>query len=182
MRVLRRLRAEDGVSLVELMVVVGFLGVIGTLLLSTFSTTTRAYGQLDDETRGLSDLEVVVERIGRDLRAARGVEAPADATQLTIWIDESSDYVRNAGEIFTWKIQPGVNAGQYDVVRIDNSVPPNTQVVGYSLVSDIAFSYPGAATPSGARRVRVSMEYDAIRAGYASDRTAAFEIRLRNAP
>ena len=176
----RRLRAEDGVSLVELMVVIGFLSVIGTLLLTTFSTTTRAYGQLDDETRGLSDLEVVVERIGRDLRAARGVEAPADATQLTMWIDGNSDYVRNPGEIFTWKIQAGANPGQYDVVRVDDLGA--TQVVGYSLVSDIAFSYPGATTPSQARTVRVSMRYDAIVGGYASDRTAAFEIRLRNAP
>lgn len=173
-------RDERGVSLVELLVVMVFIGVIGTLLLSTFSTSTRAYGQVDDESRGLADLQTVVERLGRDLRAARGIEAPADATQLTIWVDDDSDYVRSPGEIVTWRISTGADPGQFDVVRVDDA--GDEQVIGYSLVSDIAFSYPGAATPSDASIVRVSMEYDAIVEGYASDRTATFDIRLRNAP
>lgn len=181
---MRRFRArlvdERGVSLVELLVVMMFTGVIGTIMLTTLSTSTRAYGQVDDESRGLSDLQTVVERLGRDLRAARGVEAPADATQLTIWIDDNSDYVRSPGEIFTWRIRTGAEPGQFDVVRIDDLGVE--QVIGYSLVSNIAFSYPGVSTPSDADVVRVSMEYDAITEAYATDRTATFEIRLRNAP
>lgn len=181
-RLRARSAAEEGVSLVELLVVMMFIGVIGAMLLTTFSTTTRAYSQLDDEVRGLSDLQTVVERLGRDLREARGVNADATESELSIWIDGNSDYIQTDDESFTWTIETGGAPGQYDVVRSDKT--GQKQVVGTSLVSAIAFDYPG--TTSGqrdlARTVRVSMEYDAITGAYASDRTATFELRLRNAP
>lgn len=179
-RLRKRLAGEDGVSLVELLVVMMFVGVIGAMLLTTFSTTTRAYSQLDDEVRGLSDLQTVVERLGRDLREARGVNPTATASQLTIWIDADSDYIQVPAETITWQVRDVVDSDQFDVVRTDGT--GQEQVVGSSLVSAIAFAYPGAATPDLATTVRVSMAYDAVTGAYASSRTATFELRLRNAP
>lgn len=187
-RVKGRLAGEDGVSLTELVIAMGLLGLIGAIIMMSLSTSARAGAQIDDQTRGLADLQVVTERLSRDLRAARGVDEHATEKQLTLWIDSDSDYRREPDESITWRIRAGATAGQFDVERIvgplDASVP-DVQIEGRSLVSDIAFSYLRAgatASPELADSVRVAMEYDAFVGVYATSKTVSFDVRLRNAP
>jgi hypothetical protein len=188
---LRRLADERGTTVLELAITMLILGMVGALLMNSLSISSEAASHVDDQNRGLADLQVVTERMSRDLRVARGVDAGATTSQLTIWIDADSDYVRDTDENITWRIKcrTGVNCGtderQYDVERVTGPVATGAvQIVGQSLVSDIAFAYTinGAPTltPQNATAVKVSMEYDAIIDAYAQKNTVDFEVRLRN--
>lgn len=168
---------ESGVSILELVIAMSFMLVIAAVAFGALSSSTRTVGQVDDETRGLADMQTVVERLGRDLRAARGVDASSTTSQLTIWVDYNSDYRQSSAETITWRIEPGHEVGQYDVIREDGT--GSQTVVGYSLVSDIAFSY-GPQAPPKSQTVSVELRYDAFPNQYATERVNTFAIRLRN--
>jgi Tfp pilus assembly protein FimT len=193
-RILRRLRSRfahtAGTTLLELAITMGLLSMVGALVMSSLSTSARANAQVDDQHRGLADLQVVTERMSRDLRIARGVDPLATTSQLTLWIDADSDYRRDTTESITWRIRcradvdcDGVDK-QYDVERVVGPVATGVvQIVGQSLVSDIAFGYSAndvAVDPELATVVEVSMEYDAVVDAYAQSNVVDFEVRLRN--
>jgi hypothetical protein len=178
---------------VELVVVMALVGVIAAISASALFSVHVVAGRTDDESRGLSDMKIVVERLSRDLRGARGVELHplSDQTQLVIWIDGNSDYQRVPSEVFTWKLEPGTNPGLYNVIK--ESGTGLQQIVGYSLISDIAFTYApgqcvappcsefGPAPTSDTNTVRVEMSYDAIPGLHSSPKYVGFKVRLRNA-
>jgi len=189
-RLRARLTSEAGTTLVEISITMLLLSMIGVVLMNSLSTASQATSYVDDQNRGLADLQVVSERMSRDLRAARGVDPLATTSQLTLWIDSDSDYKRDTEESVTWRIRcrSGVDCGtderQYDVERVIGPVATGTvQVVGQSLVSDIAFAYVANGAPSDpedATSVQVSMEYDAIVDAYAKTNIVDFDVRLRN--
>jgi hypothetical protein len=143
----------------------------------------KTFRHTDDEAQGLADVRTVIERLGRDIRTARGVEdgaAPnsypaANASQLSLWIDSNSNYRKEGGEIITWKLVDR-GSGQFDVVR--TPFGGTTQVVARTLVDAIAFSYDAPAP--GTRVVSVRLEYDAVTTGAAGRRVTNFADRLRN--
>jgi type II secretory pathway pseudopilin PulG len=188
--VIRRVRCQRGVTVLEVTVSMLIFSMIGAILMNSLSTASEAAAHVDDQNRGLADLQVVTERMSRDLRVARGVDPLATTSQLTLWIDSDSDYVRESAESVTWRIRcrTGVDCGsderQYDVERVVGPVATGAvQVVGQSLVSDIAFAYRTGTTtvdPEAATTVKVAMEYDAIVDAYAQLNVVDFEVRLRN--
>jgi hypothetical protein len=181
--VLGRLRqplgGDHGISLIELLVTTVLLGVVGLLTLAATTSTHRMFGVSDDESQGLTDLRTVTERLDRDLRAARGVDAASNQSQLTLWIDYNSDYKQQANETVTWKlVVDPQDPAHFDVAR---SVQGGAAVVeARTLVSQIAFSYDLA--PPNSRQVNVQMTYDALLARGTGLRTANFQDRLRNVP
>ena len=191
-----RRAGQAGLTLVELMVTTLLLGIIGTIVISTFLTGSRTLGRVDDDVQGQGDQRIVSERILRDLREARGVETPtaADLTadpdvakrKLTIWIDYNANYKRETGEVVTWLLSTTTSAdGHYNVVRAVND--GTSQVVARALVSGIAFAYrndknatlTGAAV-STASVVVVTMEYDAIIGAFLQKKYTTFDARMRN--
>jgi prepilin-type N-terminal cleavage/methylation domain-containing protein len=190
-----RVRAGDaGVTLVELLVVMVLLGVVSTMITSAYITTQRNVRHADDEAQGLSDVRKVVERLGRDVRAARSIAVGADANQLVLWIDYNSDYIQTMAETVTWELSASAEPGHYDVLR---SVPGGAEYrQATTLVNDIAFNYSASADTSGSgiplamplsaddtARVRIvttEMTYDALLSGGSSERTVTFASRLRN--
>lgn len=187
---LSRLRGESGVTLVEIAITLAIFSMVSALLMNTLATTSTATAHVDDQNRGLADLQVVTERMSRDLRVARGVDPLATTSQLTLWIDSDSDYARATDESVTWRIRcrSGIDCGsddrQYDVERVVGDPSTGTvQIVGQSLVSDIAFAYQAdgvSSDPEVATSVKVSMEYDAIVDAFAKLNVVDFEVRLRN--
>jgi prepilin-type N-terminal cleavage/methylation domain-containing protein len=139
-------RDDTGLTLIELSVVMSLMGILATITFAALLSSHETVGRIDDEYRGLTDVKIVVERLGRDLRAGRGVEpSPAsNPNTLVVWIDKDSDYRRSDPEIITWKIVKATNPEQFDVVREDKTGA--AQVVGGSVVSDIGFSYAGPDT------------------------------------
>lgn len=190
-RVLSRLRTdESGVTLVELLIVMVVTSLVGVLAGAILVTSGKLVGGIDDETKGLADLRTVEERMSRDLRAARGIDAGSDQSRLSIWIDSNSDYKRSAAEIITWRLVAGADPGQFDVIRGDDS--GTVSVVGTTLVSQLAFSYfrddsavavdpLNPAVVATANVVAVTMTYDADPGQFAKQRTTGFDVRLRNA-
>lgn len=185
-------RSEDGVTLVELIVVMALMSVVSFISFAALDSSTRTLGNIDDESQGLADLKVVVERLSRDLRAARSVETPTDdngtpadpsddtpgdpASALKIWIDADSNYSPSDDELITWRLEAGAGENQFDVIRETDT--GDRQVVGTKLVSAIAFSYDPSV--SEAQKVTVAMTYDAFPTRNANARVTEFEIRLRN--
>lgn len=175
---MRRFRRDDaGVTLVELLVSMALIGVVGLLVTTATITTHRVVRHTDDESQGLSDAKVVSERLGRDLRDARGIASGADAHHLVLWIDFNSDYIQQSNETITWQLQPNASSpGHYDVIR---TVQGQTQVVeARTLISDIAFTYSPAAPATNL--VTTSMTYDALLGQGATTRVVTFSTRLRN--
>ena len=176
---------EEGVSTVELIISMALLSIVAVLAMTALTGGMRLLGQTQDETQGLDDNRVVVERLGRDLRAARGVDpANSDASQLAIWIDNNADYKQTSDETIVWSLQPNPDGEHYDLVR--ETLSGVRSVVGSSLYSGLAFKYTStsgstSAVPSAeTRSVEVEVTYDAFVERFRSERTSTFDIRMRN--
>lgn len=174
---------EAGLTLVELLIVMVLMSVVSIIAFAALDNSNRIVANVDDETQGLADLKVVVERMSRDLRAARSVETPgtlSPESALKVWIDYDSNYSQSSDELVTWRLAAGAGDDQFDVIReTDEAGDGDREIVGTKLVSDIAFSYDPSV--AAAKTVRVSMTYDAFPTRAAEDRVTEFEIRLRNA-
>ena len=193
---LRRYRDDSGISLVELLVTIVLMAILSGGVTSAVIAANRVFQHDDDETTGLADVRTVVERMGRDVREARGVYAGATHTQLQLWVDSNSDYKTEDDEIITWKLKPHGDGVHYDVVRVVGTGSGATEVVeARTLIVNFAFCYlattvvtstmPDVTTCASAdtsttQVVVTQMQYDA-HAGYGSQpRTVFFQDRLRN--
>src|SRR5690349_4976379 len=98
-------RGDDaGITLVETLVSMMILSIIGAIVLAATVSTHRTMRASDDDTRGQEDVAVVVDRLTRDIRDARGVVCdgamsdPTCARHLQLWIDYNSDYKQDTSE------------------------------------------------------------------------------------
>src|SRR4051794_25206218 len=192
--VTKRLRRDErGVTLVEMLITMILLGIVSSFVTAAVIDTEKAVRVTDNETQGLSDVRIAVERLARDIRDARGVicdgaaSDPTCTNHLQLWIDYDSNYVENdsTGERITWRLRSR-GTGHYDLVRtVSNGAD---RVEAQTIVQNVAFSYdypPGAvAAAPGALHtslVRVNMFYNAVHDSSApSTRTVSVSVRLRN--
>ena len=75
---MRRLRApavdQRGFSLVELLVVMVLIGVVGSVVVSAITTAMRSSSQTQSRIQATQELEIAMQRITRDIRAADPLE------------------------------------------------------------------------------------------------------------
>lgn len=186
--VFHRDAGERGATIVEIVVALAIFGVVLVIAYPALFSGARLLGLVEDESEGQADLRTVGERMSRDLRAGRGVVGTSTAARLEVWIDYNADYLRGPGETVTWRVSPSSRLNQFDVVRSIDTSPPRSQVVGRTLVSDLAFAYsPALPAPAASptrvepvQMVKVVMSYDAIPGLYSSSKLSQFDIRLRN--
>ena len=109
---------DRGVTLIEILVAMGLLLTVSSLVVVAVSQAARSMFQVDDENRGLQDTKVILDRLGRDVREARGVHCdgglaevgntnsvdPTCASHLQLWIDDNSDYLQQDTEVVTWRL------------------------------------------------------------------------------
>ena len=170
-------RGDDGLTLIELLVTMVLVSIVLTLTMSAFQASSRVYNATDDDSSGLSDARQVAERLGRDIRDARGVDPGATTAKLVLWIDANSDYIRQPSESVTWQLQPSATSlGHFDILRIAGGT--TTVVEARSLVSQIAFTYNVPAPNTTVVTTEVS--YDAYVGTGSAPRTLYFVDRLRN--
>jgi prepilin-type N-terminal cleavage/methylation domain-containing protein len=67
---MRRSKAEAGFTLVELLVVLVLMGVVGGIVTSALVTGMQSSRATSARTMALHDIEVALQRVGRELRAA----------------------------------------------------------------------------------------------------------------
>ena len=193
----RLLRSDRGLSLIEVIVTMVLLAVVGSLMVGAVSQSAKVFVNNSDENRGLQDAKVVLDRMGRDVRNARGVLCdggladPSDSTSsdtgcaahLQLWIDSNSDYIQQNAEVITWRLRKSSDQTHFDVLRITGNGlagnVPTTQVEATSLIVRTLFTYD-TTTPSKATLVNLRMRYDAIVGAGTDIREAVFSARLRN--
>jgi prepilin-type N-terminal cleavage/methylation domain-containing protein len=151
----QRFRGQGGMTLIELLVAMSLLGVVSSLVLVGVQGAVRVMTHTDDENRGLQDAKVILDRLSRDIREARGVvcDDPApqpgdpvlvpfdhdqDATTAPImihkrcpdraqlWIDDDSDYLQDSTEVVTWELAANADGVHYDVWRCKGALGVNT--------------------------------------------------------
>ena len=142
---------DRGMTLIELVVAMSLLGVVSSLVLVGVQNAVRTLTQTDDENRGLQDAKVILDRLSRDVRQARGVvcDDPAAATNapvlvpfdhdgnsatptilvhgrcpdfVQLWIDTDSDYLPDASEVVTWQLAPNPDGEHFDVWRCQGAL------------------------------------------------------------
>jgi prepilin-type N-terminal cleavage/methylation domain-containing protein len=189
-RLWARLRSHRGMTLIELMVAMTLLGVVSSLVVVGVQQAGRVLTHTDDENRGLQDAKVILDRLSRDIRQARGVVcdgAGGDTycnQHLQLWIDDDSDYVNDPEETVTWTLEDNPDGEHFDVWRIQGVAPatPTKRLQASALIVKTLFFYDvGANTsPSPARLVSLKMEYDAIVGRGTNIKEASVSVRLRN--
>jgi type II secretory pathway pseudopilin PulG len=189
----RRGSADEGMSLVELLVAMMLTLVVGAILITAVTGTHRLFRITDDEATGQTDIRTTIERLGRDIRNARSLDAGANDSQLVLWIDSNSDYKKQtATEVVTWSLQPGLSGEHLDVTR---TVGSSTSRTAQFVISLLAFCYKvdaedgcltipvgglDQATADSVRVVTSDIEYDANRSRGQSSRRTNFTERMRN--
>lgn len=186
-----RPRDDQGMTLIELLVAMGLLVVVSTLVVLAVSQSANIMFQVDDENEGLQDAKVILDRLGRDIREARGVYCdgglaelgnaesadPDCQAHLQLWIDDDSDYLQQDSEVVTWRLR--ANGEHYDVLRYSGLADVTGKVQASSLVVRTLFTYNTPA-PGDANQVTMEMKYDALLGRGVDERQAAISARLRN--
>ena len=184
---------ERGVTIVEMMATLTILSAVLGITLSFINGSASVLGNVEDATEGLRDVNILTQRLSRDLRDARGINSTARTDELTIWIDYNSDYKQTVDETITWSLVEGATPGQFDAVRTTGTGV--TEVLGSTLIEGVLFYYDAvdnldtfAALDPADRRpvettrvVAMKIRYDAIVNAYATQKTVTFRTRLRNA-
>lgn len=176
---------DRGLTLVELLVTIILLGVIGSLVTAAVVNASQALIHTEDENKGLQDAKVILERMGRDVRQARGVVcdgAPADPSctyHLQLWVDGNSDYVKSDSEVVTWQLEQ--NGAQYDVYRIlGTGTSAVKQRQASTLIVQTVFKYESGTTIEKSQVVKIDLTYDSKVGLGTNERNASFIARLRN--
>jgi prepilin-type N-terminal cleavage/methylation domain-containing protein len=130
-----RMRDEGGMTVIELLVAMVLLGIVSALVLAGVQSAARVLTRADDENRGLQDAKVILDRLSRDIREARGVvcdaapPAPTDPVvdanglparcpdYVQLWIDDDSDYLEDPEEVVTWELSANADGIHFDVWR-----------------------------------------------------------------
>jgi len=185
---------DEGTTLIEVLVTSILLTVISGLTFYAFLSASNVVRNTDDESIGLTDVRIVVERMGRDIRNARAVVClpdttidaagdPTCAAHLNLWIDNNSNYRLDSGETIAWKLLPKGDGVHFDVVR-RNLDTGQAAIQATTLVVQFAFGYDvlptTTATTSKTTYVKTAMTYDARVGSGVSSRTVEFSDRLRN--
>jgi prepilin-type N-terminal cleavage/methylation domain-containing protein len=181
-------------TLIELLVAMVLLGVVSSLVVSGLHQAVGVFIHTEDENRGLQDAKVILDRLSRDIRQARGVVCdrattdPYCAQHLQLWVDSDSDYLQDPEEVVTWTLEDNADRKHFDVWRIQGVTPatPTRRLQASALVVKTLFSYSheGQALvnidPSPATVVTLRMKYDAMVGLGGAEREASVSVRLRN--
>lgn len=188
-----RIRDERGVTLVEMLITTMLIGVSSALMLGGLEQANRVLSLTDDSNRGLFDAKVVLDRLGRDIRQARGVVCdgglaqlddatsvdPECTSHLQVWIDYDSDYAQDPSEVVTWRLARSTDGEHYDVIRYQGTNDTVGRTQATSLIVRTVFTYD-ATPPAEARQVTLQMQYDALVGRGTELKTAKVSVRLRN--
>lgn len=182
--------SDSGMTLIELLVAMVLLGAVSSLVVVGVQQAVQVFHHAEDENRGLQDAKVILDRLARDIRQARGVvcdKAAGDtycAQHLQLWIDDDSDYLQDPAEVVTWMLENNPDGEHFDVWRA-KGVSPAAQtrtLQASALIVKTLFSYnvPPDTDPSPATTVTMRMQYDAMVGIGVDTREASVSVRLRN--
>lgn len=181
---MQRLRAQDGVSLVELLVTIIIAGIIGAAVVTSVVTANRTERTMQSVRDNMDEARIALDRVRVELRGARRVFAdPTDGLHLSYWHDRNHDEVIQGDEIVHYEL---VEAGdRWRLERWNAATPDARTVVARNLLydpDDPPFDTPPFTydqSPPLTRLVDIVLVVDA--GGDRVDpKTVTAQVRLRN--
>lgn len=109
-RLRRRLAAEHGISLIEVLIAIVIAGVVGGAIVNAMSQGTRAAQRSHNRVTALAELQTVAQRVARELRAANPITL-ADATQAEV-------AVNRAGQSRTYRFRLVADGTTYRIEEV----------------------------------------------------------------
>lgn len=171
--------SEQGFTLIELIVVLVILGVVGAAITATTVNAFRARTFQQEMADAQFEARLVFERVRREVRAARRVEA-ISPDMVTFWVDENFDGLQQADEVITYEVDlVGGETDRYQVLRYTGAIPKADASV---LASVLRNSGPFAwdLTPPSTRAITMDFDYDVTTTRGPSLLEVSTTIRLRN--
>lgn len=144
-------RADDGFTLVELLVTVMLMGVIATAITGAVIQSLQTEQDQQRIQDVVDDGRLSVQRIRQELRQVRRVYESSGPDRLHVWIDGDQDAVTDLEEQICYVVEPvpGGTAGQWQIARWTAAEDLGTAANGY----DDGDCVPGLdPLPSGASR------------------------------
>jgi prepilin-type N-terminal cleavage/methylation domain-containing protein len=140
MAISKDLRDDQGVTLVELLVVITLLGLIGGALVSSLVAGYRTSTFADNRIQAVTDLQQAIEYVGRNTRVAdsegTGLIRPSTATQLDldVYRDDAATLTRVR---YTYTVLPSVEFPGRGRLRETRTVwnDPDNAAAGYGAAS-----------------------------------------------
>jgi prepilin-type N-terminal cleavage/methylation domain-containing protein len=180
-------RGDGGLTLVELLVTIVLMGVVGSLVLAAVVRAGKVLVHTEDENKGMQDAKVILERMSRDVRQARGVVcdgAASDPTcqyHLQLWVDSDSDYLEEDSEVITWALEDNPDGEHFDVYRtVGLGATAVKRRQASTLIVKTVFTYQSGVAIDQSQVVHIGMTYDALVGRGTDERKAALTVRLRN--
>lgn len=119
-----RAHPEAGFTLIELMVVTLLLGVVGGIVVSALATASRSSVSTTSSIQALQELEIAMQRVSRELRAADPLELSSDGDYDTALGAE----IDRGGERRVVEFALVENGGRQQLVQIDTGQTLITEV------------------------------------------------------
>lgn len=101
----KRLRSDDGLSTVELVVGLVLSTLVLGLATGLLNTVLATDAHTREDSQALGSLRVATQRFGKEIRQAGRIFSDSDARKAHFWIDEDHDGELDCGEEVVWEIQ-----------------------------------------------------------------------------
>lgn len=175
----QRLRAEEGFTLIELVLGVAISSLSVVVIFAALSTASRVEVHTDHDSRALASLRAATQRLTKELRQSGKIYAGGHSTtrRIKFWVDYDRDGFQDLADRVTWEVG-SVPGGLVGLKRWTDAAPV-PEVWVEELVAEDAFVYN--RLPPETTLVEISLKADAGE-GHAAPRVVRTEVRLRNAP
>lgn len=184
-----RLRAQDGVNLVEVLVVLVITSVVAAAAFGILNSVIHAEKFTDEYAQVVDDGRLSIDRIRRELREGRRVYDTSNAHHLYWWADRNQDGLQQQDEKINYCVAPlGTNTcvtssqtGKFRLIRwSDAETVGDARTIAATLTATDVFS--NYTTPTTRTRVvQLDFGLDVQDGGRGPDTIhMAASVRLRN--
>lgn len=164
---MNKLRSTTGMSMIEMVIYIGLLGLVGLFVAQFLLQTVSLYQRVRSEREVLSNSRLILENITEEAAAAQVVYAPtskfnSDTGQLSLitqvgapamhtsayvdfWVDNGRMYMRKEGNGIVALSSPSVRVSQFFVERLAQGVGRDAVRVTVSVDFPLA-QFPASAT------------------------------------
>lgn len=175
---IHRFRADDGLTLSEVLVAMLISSLALALLAAMVSSGTRAEIFTRDDSAALDEMRITAERITKEIRQARLLYGDSTDYVAHFWVDSDLDNQQDLDERIYWAVLDD-GTGDFDLVRYTEANPTPLIISELAIDAGPVFSYD-PALPDIVRTVGFAIAFDVDETKAPVAHTVESSIRLRN--